>query len=159
VQLDRHRLGAGVLDHRLVDREAGVGVEDLRAGLAEHHDGKEHRHLAAGHHHDLLGRNLDAAVLQHVGGHGLAQGHDAGSGGIAVMTVVQRLYGGFHDVLRGLEVGLADAEIDDILAFAHQLRGAGKDGECGFRTQVGHVGGKLHGMRSVKARVAMAGLV
>jgi hypothetical protein len=61
-QPHRHRHPTDVPDHRLVDREAGVRVEDLVAGIDQGQDGVEHHRLAARGHHDHLGRGLDTAT-------------------------------------------------------------------------------------------------
>ena len=84
--------GTGVapvkLDHRLVDREAGVRIDDLGAGLAEHEDGEEHGHLAAGNHHDLIGADIHAVAAMQIGGDRLAELRDAVGRRVSVMTVL-----------------------------------------------------------------------
>ena len=47
-QRHRHRSGAAEADHRFVDREAGIGVDDLVAGLEQGQHGEEDDGLAAG---------------------------------------------------------------------------------------------------------------
>src|SRR6185437_3511996 len=49
VERHRYRRRAGKPDDALIDWEAGIGVDDLGAGLAEHHNGEEHGDLAARH--------------------------------------------------------------------------------------------------------------
>ena len=114
VERDRHRLGAAELDHRAIDRKARVRIHDLGARLAEHGDREVHRDLAAGHDHDPVGVDLDAAILRDVLGDRLAQRQDAVRRGVAVMAVGQRLLRRGDDVLRRREIRLADAEIDDV---------------------------------------------
>jgi len=63
---------------------------------------------------------------------------DAVGGGIAVMAIAQRLAGGLHDMAWGLEVRLADAEIDDVLALGLQGLGAGEHFESGLGAQAAH---------------------
>ncbi len=126
---DRHRPCARVLDHRAVDREAGIGIEDVGAGLAEHQDRGEHRHLAAGHDDHLVGRYLDADAAVDVGGHRLAQHLDAGRRRVAVMAVAERLHRRLDDVLGRAEIRLADAEVDDVATLAGELGGAGQHGK------------------------------
>ncbi len=60
------------------------------------------------------GRHVDAEALVEVGRDGLAQRQDAGGRRVAVVPVAQRLDGGLDDVLGRAEIGLADAEIDDV---------------------------------------------
>src|SRR5215218_10109877 len=42
-----------IVDHRLVDREGGVGYQDLLTVVDEREDGEEHDRLAARRHDDL----------------------------------------------------------------------------------------------------------
>ena len=81
----------------------------------------------------MAGIDLHAMALLEVGRHRLAQLGDAVGGRVAVMAVAQRLAGRFHDMLGRLEVGLADAEIDDVLALGLQGLGAGEHLEGGSR--------------------------
>ncbi len=67
-----------------------------------------------------------------VRGHGLPQREDALGRRVAVVTVPQRLDRRLDDVLRRLEVGLADSEIDDVAALTLKLAGARQHFECGF---------------------------
>ena len=53
--------------------------------------------------------------------HRLAQRRDAGRVGIAVLAVAQRLDGGLDDMGRRFEIGLADAEIDDVAPLTLQF--------------------------------------
>jgi len=46
-----------------------------------------------------------------------------------MVAVTQRFDGRFDDVLRGAKVGLADAEIDDVLALLRQRSCAGQNGK------------------------------
>ncbi len=112
---DRHRDWSrpGVFDHRAVNREARIGIEDVHAGLAEHQDRHEHGRLAAGHDHHAVGRHLDLEALVQVGGNRFAERRDAVRRRVAVMAVTQRLDRGLDDELGRAEIGLADAEIDD----------------------------------------------
>ena len=73
VERDRNRRRAGEPDRGLVDGEARIGVEDLGPRLAEHQRGEEHRDLAARHHHDIAGIDLDTPVRGDVRRHRLAQ--------------------------------------------------------------------------------------
>ena len=56
-----------------------------------------------------------------VGRDRLPEGEDAGCGGIAMVPVAQSLDGCFNDVGRGREIGLPDAEIDDVAAAPREL--------------------------------------
>ena len=61
--------------------------------------------------------------------HRLAQGGDSRRVGIAVLAVAQRLDGGLDDMGRGFEIGLADAEIDDVAPLALQFGRPRQHGE------------------------------
>ncbi len=74
-------------------------------------------------------RNLHAGRGERAPHHRLARRQQPVGRRVAVMPVAQRLDGGLDDMLRRLEVGLADAEIDDVLALLLQGGGACKDGK------------------------------
>ena len=59
-------------------------------------------------------------------------GRNAVGGRIAMMTVAQRFYRRLDDEIGRPEVGLADAEIDDVTALRDQRIGAGKHREGVF---------------------------
>ena len=61
--------------------------------------------------------------------HRLAQGRNPGRVGIAMLPVAQRLDGGLDDMRRRFEIGLADAEIDDVPPLALELRRPRQHGE------------------------------
>src|ERR1700682_3483565 len=46
------------------------------------------------------------------------------------MTIAQRLDGRLDDEILRVEIGLADAEIDDVAALRHELHGPRQHGEC-----------------------------
>ena len=135
---DRDRFRAAVLDDRLVDGKAGVGVHDFRAGLPEHEDREEHRDLAARHDHNPRRVHLHPAAGRDIRRDRLAKGGDPGGGGVAVVAVAKGLDRRLDDVGRGLEVGLADAEVDDVAPAARELLGPGQDLERGLGPEMGH---------------------
>ena len=57
------------------------------------------------------------------------KGSDSGRVGIAVLAVAQRLDGGLDDMGRRFEIGLADAEIDDVAPLALQFGRPRQHGE------------------------------
>ena len=67
--------------------------------------------------------------LCEIGGDRLAQRQDADRRRIAMMAVAQRLDRRLDDEIRRAEIGLADAEIDDVAALCRKLRGARQHGE------------------------------
>ena len=142
---DRHRRGAGEADDRAVDGKARVGIEDFRAGLAEHENGEEHGHFAARHDHDPAGIDLNAVAPVKVGRDRLAQRQDTIRRGVAVVAVEERLPGRLDDMVGRREVGLADAEIDDIAALGGERLGAGENLEGALGAEARHVLGQSHG--------------
>src|ERR1043166_1182325 len=54
-QPDRHRFSADVIDHRFVNWEPGIRVNDLIVLFAQRKDREEDDRFAARHHHDLVG--------------------------------------------------------------------------------------------------------
>ena len=75
------------------------------------------------------GETLDLKALVQVGGDRFAQRQDADRRRIAVMAVAQRLDRRLDDEIRRAEIGLADAEIDDVAALRRKLHGARQHGE------------------------------
>ena len=99
------------------------------------------------------GLDLDAVAAVQVLRHRLAQRQDALRRRVAVVAVAQRLDGGLDDVLGRLEVGLADAEVDDVLALALQVGGAGQHLEGGLGAQALQVRHELqHGVSPFSVR-------
>ena len=77
----------------------------------------------------LSGETSTLKRLCKIGGHRLAQRRDAVRRRIAVMAVAQRLHRRLDDEIRRAEIGLADAEIDDVAALRDQGIGAGEHRE------------------------------
>ena len=55
-QRNRHRLRAQEVDHRLVNGEAGIGIDDLVALFHQRQHGEEDDRLAAGNDDHFIGR-------------------------------------------------------------------------------------------------------
>ncbi len=149
-QRQRHRHGAMRLDLRFVDREARLRIDHLIAGAviggAQDRVGDER--LGAGADHDFVGRNLQPAHLTHVARRRFAQLGNAGRGGVAMLALADRLDGRILHVRGCMEIGLTDAERDDVLALAGELGHFGKHHEGvlgaerrGAAADLGHGGG------------------
>ena len=78
------------------------------------------------------GETLDLEALVQVGGDRLAQRQDADRRRVAVMAVAQRLDRRLDNEIRRAEIGLADAEIDDVAALRGKLHRAREHGEGVF---------------------------
>src|SRR5699024_702770 len=64
-----------------------------------------------------------------------------GGGGVAGIAVPHGLIGRVHDVLRSLEVRLADLTVDDTAALGLQGVGLRQDLKSGFRVEPAHAAG------------------
>ena len=109
-----------------------VGIENVRTRLPEHQDRHEHRRLAAREDHHRVGLDADLEALVEIGGDRLAQRQDADRRRVPVMAVTQRLGRRFDDKIRRAEIGLADAEIDDVAALRGKLHRTCEHGERVF---------------------------
>ena len=148
-QRRRHRGPADVAGHRLVDREAGVRVDDLVALLDQGEHRVEHDRLGARRDDDLVGRRLDPLPALHVGGDRLAQRRDAGGGGVVRRPLVEERAGGsFRHVPRGVEVRLTHLEVDDVSAGGLERPGAGGRLEGGLGPDALHAARESHGATS-----------
>ena len=137
-------LGTAEADHGLEDGEAGVGVDDLVAGLGQGEDGEEHDGLGAGHDDDGVGGEFDAADGAGVAGDGIAEFGQAGSGAIVGVALMEGFGPGVDDILRGIEVGFADLHVYDVLALGFQGTGLGEHFKGGLGAEVIHAAGKSH---------------
>ncbi len=126
-QRNRNRAPADILDHRLVDGEAGIGIDDFVSLIDEGEDGMENDGLSAGNDDHFLARNRDIASAADVVGNGLAQVRQAGGGTVVSPSLVEGVDSGFDDIGRRVEVGLADFQVNDL--FALFFKGAGADSE------------------------------
>ena len=124
-QLHGHGLCAAELNHRLVNGEAGIGIDDLGAGFRESQQHVEHDGFGAGRHYHLLPVRVDSANLAAVAGHGLAQFGQARRGAVVGVSILQRFHAGLYDVLRRLKVRLADFEVDYFPALGFKGTGFG----------------------------------
>ena len=137
--------GAGDADGGAVGGKAGVGIDDLVAGLEQGEHGQKEDRFGAGGDDDLLGGEVDASAAAGVVGDGLAQGRDAGGGVVAGLAVGDGAHAGHGDVGVGVKVGLADLEVDDVAALGFEGLGAGEDDVGALGLEVGDAPGKGHG--------------
>ena len=113
-QRQRHRRRTGEADGRLVDREARVGVDHLVTRPGGGEDGEEEERLRTGRDENALGIDGQAARRGDRRRRGLPQHRQPGR--LAVMRLARpdRRDPCLRDMLRRLEVGLADLEVDDV---------------------------------------------
>ncbi len=88
-QLDRHGFRAEEVDHRLVNGESGIGVDDLIPFFHQREDGEEDDGLAAGDNDHFFGCCFYPARLTHVLSDGLAQLWHAGRRSVVREALVQ----------------------------------------------------------------------
>ena len=159
VQLAPQRHGdwlcAAEVHHGGVDGEAGVGIDDLGAGLRERQQGEEHDGLGAGGDDHLLPIVLEASALAGIAGHGLPDLRDARSGDVVRVARVEGIDGRGLDVGRRLEVGLADLQVDDLNALGLKRLGPGEDLKCRLRSQPAHAFREFHAASPVDIRCGM----
>ena len=91
-----------------------VGEDDLVAALQQRAEEQEHGGRGAGGDQDAVRGHLHAVPRPVVLGDGLAQRENAQGVGVAGAAVLQRPLGRRADHRRGLEVGLAELEVDDV---------------------------------------------
>ena len=107
-QAQRDRRAAGVAGHRLVDREARIGVDDLVALVDQRQKRIEHDGLRTRRHDYVGGVDVEAAPDRGVTCDGLAQNRQAERRRVVRKAVVEGLLGRVADVDRSVEIGLAD---------------------------------------------------
>ncbi len=134
----RHGPRAEEVDQRLVDRERRVGEQHVVAVLEQRHHGVEHDGLAAGRDHDVVGVARDAALGLPLLGDDLAELGQSGRRPVVRPALLQGLRRGVADVLRRIEVGLADLEVDDLPSLRLERPSPRQHFEGGFGPQPAH---------------------
>src|SRR5208282_6501973 len=97
-QLDGDRLATYVVDHRVINREAGVGINNLISFINQSQHREENDRFASGHDYYFFGGNFHTAGAANVVGNGLAQFGEARRGTVVGPALVQRIHGSFHDI-------------------------------------------------------------
>ena len=116
MQLHGHRYAADVVDHRLVYGEAGVGVQDLIAGVHQREHGEKHDRLAARGDHHVVGLDLDVAGLGDLFGDTCPYVRQTRRRTVVGEPVSQGFDASLDDVGRSVEVRFSDLQVDDVLA-------------------------------------------
>ena len=145
---DRHWRRPDEPGQRFVDRVARVGHEDLVARIDQRQDRVQHHALAADRDEHPVRLDREALAGRRVGGDRLAQGGDARERRVVGRTRVERGLGRSPDVGRGIEVRLADLEVDDRAAFGLERARPGRDLERALGADRAHPGGDAHGVTS-----------
>jgi hypothetical protein len=126
---DDHRSGTGEQHHVRVGDPVRSRHDHLVARVEQRLGEIEEALLAATRDQDLLGAVVEAVVPLELVDHRLLQRRGAADRGILGHPRADRLDGRILDVLRGVEVGLAGSQADDVLALGLELIGTGGDRE------------------------------
>ena len=118
---DQHHVGVG---HPVRRRDDGL-VAGVEQGTAQVEDGL----LGAARHEDLRARVLESVVAAELGDDRVLELVRALDCRVARVTAADRGDAGVLDVHGRVEVRLAGAEADDVLALGLEARGAAGDGE------------------------------
>ena len=89
-------------------------------------------------HDHFVGRNRNAAGTADVLGNGLAQLWQSSRGTVVRPSLVQSINGRFHHIGRGIEIRLADLQMNDASALALQSLRLAQNLKRGFGAQPGH---------------------
>jgi hypothetical protein len=116
------RGGVGEEHHVRIRNPVGTRNDDFVARVEQRLGEIIEALLAADGNQDLTGAVVEAVVTAKLLGDRLAQRRDARHRGVTGEAGIDRIDGRLLDVLRRVEVGLACAKADDVLAFGAQLR-------------------------------------
>ena len=109
------------------------GEEDVANGL-----------LGTVSHDDLCGRIFEVVFAKQLGADGFAQVEITGHGAVARPVVVDGLFGGDFNVIGRIEVGFADAEVDDVHALCFEFGAFLRHRQRGRRGKSVETGRKMH---------------
>ena len=126
---------AQVVDLRLVDRVAGVGVHDLLARVHDAHQQLADDGLGSRLHGHMLGAVAHASRRPDLLRQRLAQLRSAGSGRVAGLAVPHGALGGLDDVQGRTQVDVAQVKRVDAVALRRPRGGIRRDRERGLRAQ------------------------
>ncbi|MNM84809.1 hypothetical protein D3C81_969090 [compost metagenome] len=125
---DRHQLRGALHQAQEVPvaRIAGVGQQPVLARIDQQAAGQQQGTGTARGDEDASGVDGQAVARGIEAGDGLAQLRNAARGGVAGMPGGERGLAGSDDGCGGREVGLADLEVDDVMARLLQFVGSGQ---------------------------------
>jgi hypothetical protein len=135
---DRDRRAADPVHQRFVDGVARIRNDDLVAVVDERLDRVEHDALAAHRDEDGFGSDREALASGGVVGDRGPQLGNAGVRRVVGLALVERPLGRRPDVGRGVEVGLADLEMDHVDAGCLERAGTCGRLERGLRPDALH---------------------
>src|SRR5215471_20474842 len=104
------------MNERFVNRKTRIGIDNLIPFFNQCQHRKENNGLAPRYNDNLAGIDLDSPAAARVFRDGLAQLGKAGGGTVVGPAAVQRFHSGSNDVSGGVEIGLADLQVNDVFA-------------------------------------------
>ena len=114
-QAEGHCPRPGIVNHRLVNREAGIGKYDFIPRIGQSQQSKKNNRLAPGDDHYFFARDPYSARAGDVLRNGLAQLGQAGRGAVVGPALAQGADSSFNHVGRSVEIGLANFQVDNLL--------------------------------------------
>src|SRR6266478_9788766 len=147
-QRNRDRLPERILDHRLVDRETGVGIDNFIPSINQCQYHKENNRLATWHNDDFVARNRHAAGAADIVCDCLAQLGQSGGGTVMGPSLVKSVDTSLDDIGGRVEVGFTDFEVNNLFALFLELAGAVQDFKSSFGAKPRHPAGKTQFVQS-----------
>src|SRR5712691_7193064 len=136
--MNRHGVAAHVVDHRLVDGKAGIGIDDFITSINKRQHRKENNRLTTSDDYNFIASDWYISRAAHIFSDRLAQVRKTGGRTVVGPALMQSSYGSFDDVVGSVEIGFADLEMNDFFSLALQSTGLVQDFESGFSAQPGH---------------------
>ena len=107
-QTNGYCAGSGIVNHRLINREAGIGIDNLVSAIRQGKKRKKNNRLATGDDDYFVSGDLDSPRAVHVLGDDVAQLGQTSRGSIMSPALPQGLDPCFHYIFWCIEVRLAD---------------------------------------------------
>ena len=146
-QMDRHSFRPHVIDHRFVDRESGIRIDDLIAVFAEREDGKKDDWFTTGDNDHFVRHNMHAARVAYMLRNDFAQLHQTGRRPVMREALMQSVRTRVNDVARRIKIGFADLEVNDVAPLRLQRFRFHKHFECSLGAKPRHALGETEFVR------------
>src|SRR4029079_16528269 len=105
---------ADIANHRLIDRESRIGIDDLVALVYESENREENDRLATGNDDHLIGTNLHSARAAYLVSAGLCEFGISGRRAVVCPSAIKRIHGGMDYVGGCIEIRLTDFKMNDV---------------------------------------------
>ena len=117
-QTNRYCSPVQITNHGFINREPRVRVNDFISRINKSEHREENNRLAAWNNHHFITAHFDRARLAHAIRNRLPQLRQSGRRSIVGPPLPQAFDAGLYNVFRSIEVGLANFQVDDLLALA-----------------------------------------